>query len=1138
MNKREICKRMLVILVTLTMILNCLGIGGSGNTPRVINAQELATATDSEVSASATGENEGESFSYENIYNSENFDVSFKLDNKWDTGYNATITITNTSDSVIENWCLTFPLSETISNIWNATVSKTHEDFYVIKNAGWNQDIAVGGSVSFGLTVYEPFTAFPEYYTIIGNQVETKSEDYTIDYKVTEDWGDGYKAEVTITNNKDTAIEDWRLSFTYGDNLITQIWNAVILGNAEGKYEISCETYNQNIAPGASITFGFMVEPGCSGGCIEKVKVWEVETICGDDNKEEYRIPILQIKTDFLEYDKDYGLYYTEKLVSNMYVTLENYEDVTEVTYTILSQNGITVMEGDVAVDGLLEIDNIGLTYGKNIFKISASCYGQKLAEEELMFYNFSMDNLENVNVENEKTIDLGNEVLLSDYDGDGVCDYYENEVLGLNMFEPDSDGDDIKDGEEDYDEDGISNQEEIERKLNPLEYDTDADGICDGEEVYVIGTKAELYDTDGDGCSDQWEVENGYNPILFDNNFSGLVLGDYKETVVSTVNVEIENASGNAINSLKICAYEDEVLSHDMKGYVDKAIEFRLNGDFEKATIICEIDKDLMKGSDVDLALYYYDEDKQLLEKVKEQYIEDNMIFATVYHFSKYVVLDEKEYLSKKNKIKYIDPELIESKGTDYFIHLFSDEDSIYYTEAFCEKQYMLVRNFVSIMEEGDRFSILIKEDGQLKMTEFMDTKEDIYNCLDDMELNRGGVKEGISVAIDEIESDRYRYDGNKNTKRAVISFAPVYGLDAGNDLMERVDEVDTILFLTSIHEKQNTSDGEAYSITTVRPGASSIGIYVKCMEAYTGKGLKSHIEYCLNQKIQYKDLDDDGICDYYENKIALGEITTDLGKCFPNLNVFDKDSDNDGLLDGEEIKVTSFEGIAYIYMYSDPTIADTDGDGVVDSLDPWPLEKHDFTVMSGFMVLRNNESYLSSVLSSAPTWQARAIERDEYYTPIYDDLNLYYSDIVIHHTARNQYEEIEKLEKNEINDDFNGMPYHYVINGDGIIYEGKPLNVMSESVAGNNSNKISIALMGNFQIDENGLKQYIKNALPSVPTDEQFDNMILLIKVLKTQYGIDLIGGHCDYAIGYTTKCPGDILMYMLQKELVWIN
>ncbi len=52
------------------------------------------------------------------IYNLKNSGMNLKQDNVWDTGNNATITIINTSDSVIENWRLTFPLNETISNIW------------------------------------------------------------------------------------------------------------------------------------------------------------------------------------------------------------------------------------------------------------------------------------------------------------------------------------------------------------------------------------------------------------------------------------------------------------------------------------------------------------------------------------------------------------------------------------------------------------------------------------------------------------------------------------------------------------------------------------------------------------------------------------------------------------------------------------------------------------------------------------------------------------------------------------------------------------------------------------------------------------------------------------------------------------
>ncbi len=57
----------------------------------------------------------------------------------WDSGYNGTITIKNTGDSVIENWCVSFPLEQNISNIWNANIEEVNEDFFVIKNVGWNK---------------------------------------------------------------------------------------------------------------------------------------------------------------------------------------------------------------------------------------------------------------------------------------------------------------------------------------------------------------------------------------------------------------------------------------------------------------------------------------------------------------------------------------------------------------------------------------------------------------------------------------------------------------------------------------------------------------------------------------------------------------------------------------------------------------------------------------------------------------------------------------------------------------------------------------------------------------------------------------------------------------------------------------
>lgn len=129
--------------------------------------------------------------------------------------------------------------------------------------------------------------------------------------------------------------------------------------------------------------------------------------------------------------------------------------------------------------------------------------------------------------------------------------------------------------------------------------------------------------------------------------------------------------------------------------------------------------------------------------------------------------------------------------------------------------------------------------------------------------------------------------------------------------------------------------------------------------------------------------------------------------------------------------------------------------------------------------------------------------------------------------------------MERNEVKDGFNGIPYHFVINSYGKIYEGKPLNVMAEAVYRNNSNKINIALMGNFQTDEINIRQFLKNAMPTEPSAFQKISLVKLMQVLKTQYGIEVIGGHCDFTdgFGYETDCPGDAL-YDDMQEKGWIN
>ncbi len=197
----------------------------------------------------------------ESVYNTENYKVTFSLTSYWIDGYNANIRIENTGENVIENWCLSYELENTISNLWNAVIQEQNDGRYIIKNAGWNQDIPIDGSVEFGFSVNEHFVGFPNEYFLLGESKEANEEVYTVKYHLDSDWGNGFTGTISIINNTDTIIEDWTLEFEF-DRTITNIWNATIELYEENYYTITNAGYNSNIGPRQMISFGFSGKDG------------------------------------------------------------------------------------------------------------------------------------------------------------------------------------------------------------------------------------------------------------------------------------------------------------------------------------------------------------------------------------------------------------------------------------------------------------------------------------------------------------------------------------------------------------------------------------------------------------------------------------------------------------------------------------------------------------------------------------------------------------------------------------------------------------------------------------------------------------------------------------------------------------
>ncbi len=83
------------------------------------------------------------------------------------------------------------------------------------------------------------------------------------------DWGSGWEGRYTITNGGSTTLTSWQVSFSLPSGTsISSYWNAVRVGSGQ-PYVFGNASWNGNVAPGASATFGFIgVGSGSPTGCL------------------------------------------------------------------------------------------------------------------------------------------------------------------------------------------------------------------------------------------------------------------------------------------------------------------------------------------------------------------------------------------------------------------------------------------------------------------------------------------------------------------------------------------------------------------------------------------------------------------------------------------------------------------------------------------------------------------------------------------------------------------------------------------------------------------------------------------------------------------------------------------------------
>jgi N-acetyl-anhydromuramyl-L-alanine amidase AmpD len=122
----------------------------------------------------------------------------------------------------------------------------------------------------------------------------------------------------------------------------------------------------------------------------------------------------------------------------------------------------------------------------------------------------------------------------------------------------------------------------------------------------------------------------------------------------------------------------------------------------------------------------------------------------------------------------------------------------------------------------------------------------------------------------------------------------------------------------------------------------------------------------------------------------------------------------------------------------------------------------------------------------------------------------------IVVHHAAVQGQTAVDYARYHVETKGWAGIGYHFVIERDGTVIQGNPLENISNHVTGQNTKSIGICLSGNFEIEN--------------PTEIQEKRLGQLISKLRADLPQRLqVYGHRDFK---ATSCPGSSLYSIIQK------